>query len=304
MTPELKDEMLTAYVLGELSAEDKSRVEKAMHENPGVNNEVLESKEFINQLREELAAETAPTFSNAQRNALDARFELASTAKGRARMILEKPIYTLGRGARMGLIAGAAAAMTIALFFTMSALIKSGDGVSTDPLPKVASIEVVRPPEPEEIVPEESKLPKFKADDAPPPPTVPVGPTGPGNNTVIIAPPIGPPTDTAPPVGEVLPSSPLTPPTDATAIPVFRVQPIYPEIARQQRLEGWVRIQFTINTEGKVKDPVVISSSNEVFDRAAVQALKKWKYKPKVENGNAIETHGVTIKLMFELEDA
>lgn len=92
--------------------------------------------------------------------------------------------------------------------------------------------------------------------------------------------------------------------SDAETVPLVRIQPMYPRAAAQKRLEGWVLLEFTIATTGAVKDARVIDSRPpNIFDRAALQAILKWKYKPKIVDGTAVETRGVQVKLTFRLED-
>jgi TonB family protein len=65
--------------------------------------------------------------------------------------------------------------------------------------------------------------------------------------------------------------------------------------ARMQRgLEGWVQVQFTITATGTVKDPIVVDAMpKSIFDDAALKAIARWRYNPKVENGTAVERVGV-----------
>jgi protein TonB len=93
-------------------------------------------------------------------------------------------------------------------------------------------------------------------------------------------------------------------PSDADTIPLVRVQPLYPPAAAERRIEGWVKLRFTIGTTGAVKKPQVIDADpGGIFDRAAIQAIRKWKYKPRIENGVPVETRGAKVKLSFKLED-
>jgi protein TonB len=92
--------------------------------------------------------------------------------------------------------------------------------------------------------------------------------------------------------------------SDADVIPLVRVQPMYPPTAAQQRIEGWVRLAFDISTTGSVKNARVMASQPpNVFDVAALNAIKKWKYKPKIENGERVERHNIVVQLTFELEN-
>jgi len=73
-------------------------------------------------------------------------------------------------------------------------------------------------------------------------------------------------------------------------IPLVRIAPRYPMRAANRRIEGWVKVQFTITKEGKVADAVVVDSEpKHTFDRAALSAIKRWKFKAKVIEGIAFE---------------
>ena len=72
-------------------------------------------------------------------------------------------------------------------------------------------------------------------------------------------------------------------------IPLVRVPPRYPGRAARLQIEGSVTVEFTITADGSVADPAVIESDPpRVFDKAALQAIVQWKFKPRVENGQAI----------------
>ena len=90
---------------------------------------------------------------------------------------------------------------------------------------------------------------------------------------------------------------------DRDAVPLVRIDPDYPMQARQRGQEGWVVLEFTISTAGTVKDvEVVASEPGSIFDRAAVQAVRKWKYNPKILDGKPVERPGVKVRLDFEME--
>lgn len=91
---------------------------------------------------------------------------------------------------------------------------------------------------------------------------------------------------------------------DADVVPLVRVQPLYPRRAAERRIEGWVLVQFDIDERGEVKDPQVIDAEpHNVFERDALRAIRKWKYKPKIEGGVAKARRAVQVKLTFSLED-
>ena len=94
------------------------------------------------------------------------------------------------------------------------------------------------------------------------------------------------------------------PPTDTDVIPLVRVNPQYPATAQSRGIEGWVQIRFTITAAGTVRDPVVVAAQPpRIFDRAALRAIRKWKYNPKIDDGKAVERPGVKVRLDFRINE-
>lgn len=91
---------------------------------------------------------------------------------------------------------------------------------------------------------------------------------------------------------------------DGDYLPIVKVAPIYPRRALTRGLEGWVLLEFTVTKLGTVTDIKVLESDPpNIFDKAAIGAAAKFKYKPKVVNGEPIDTAGVLHRISFELED-
>ena len=85
-------------------------------------------------------------------------------------------------------------------------------------------------------------------------------------------------------------------------VPLVRVPPKYPARAASRHIEGWVKVEFTIQTDGSVDDAVVVGSEPEnIFDDAALTAISKWKFKEKIVNGIAVSQRAVQ-RLQFKLE--
>jgi len=85
-------------------------------------------------------------------------------------------------------------------------------------------------------------------------------------------------------------------------VPLLRVPPKYPVRAASRHIEGWVTVEFTIQTDGSVDDAVVVGSEPEdIFNDAALTAIGKWKFKEKIVNGVAVPQRAVQ-KLQFKLE--
>lgn len=92
--------------------------------------------------------------------------------------------------------------------------------------------------------------------------------------------------------------------TDGDYLPIVKVQPIYPRRAQERGISGYVLLEFTVTELGTVEDIVVIEAEPKgYFERAATRAARKFKYKPKVINNEAIRVPGVRNLITFELED-
>jgi protein TonB len=91
--------------------------------------------------------------------------------------------------------------------------------------------------------------------------------------------------------------------SDSDVVPIVRVNPQYPLRAAERGVEGWVEVQFTISKTGTVKDPVVLNAQPQnIFNREALRAIRKWKYNPKIEDGEPVERLGVKVRLTFQLQ--
>ncbi|MBT4836222.1 MAG: energy transducer TonB [Methylococcales bacterium] len=89
---------------------------------------------------------------------------------------------------------------------------------------------------------------------------------------------------------------------DEEVIPLVRIAPRYPRNAARRGIEGWVKVKITINKLGQVIDAKVIDAQpKRIFNRAAIKAIKKWKFRPKVVNGKAVPRIA-TQKMKFELQ--
>ena len=90
--------------------------------------------------------------------------------------------------------------------------------------------------------------------------------------------------------------------SDGDYLPLVKVAPIYPRFALLRQLEGYVIVRFTVTENGSVEDVEVVESSNSMFERAAVDAAYKFKYKPRTVNGRAVQVSGVYNRITFVLD--
>lgn len=76
---------------------------------------------------------------------------------------------------------------------------------------------------------------------------------------------------------------------DTDVIPIVRVSPSYPRAAMQAKLQGSVTMAVTINPDGTVSNAKVLESKPPgIFERAAIDAMRNWKFRPKVVNGTPV----------------
>lgn len=72
-------------------------------------------------------------------------------------------------------------------------------------------------------------------------------------------------------------------------MPLSRMAPKYPFRAERRGIEGWVKLSFLITEAGKVQDIVLLESSPQgVFDNAAMQAVARWRFKPRISEGKSV----------------
>jgi len=190
-----------------------------------------------------------------------------------------------------------AASITLGLLYGMQALIQSGDSALTEP-PLGNVLDFVRLKQEETVQKKERKAKKPPKPQEPPPPmeqpqrapqTAETSDAGFDFSADISA-------DVSLDGGLALGSG------DGEYLPIVKVSPVYPRRALQRGIEGYVIVEFTVDKTGAVKGPFVIEAKPEgLFDRAALDAALKFKYKPRVVNGTPTEVSGVQNRITFEM---
>ena len=93
---------------------------------------------------------------------------------------------------------------------------------------------------------------------------------------------------------------------DGEYLPIVKVAPIYPRRAQTRGITGYCIVTYTVTATGAIRDPYVEKetdcSPKGIFERASLKAALKFKYKPRVVDGQAIEVAGVQNKFTYELE--
>jgi protein TonB len=90
---------------------------------------------------------------------------------------------------------------------------------------------------------------------------------------------------------------------DGDYLPIVKVAPMYPRRAQARAIEGYCLLEFTVTRLGTVRDARVIECSSKLFERASVNAAAKFKYKPRVVDGQEIDVPGVQHIIRFEMKE-
>lgn len=190
-----------------------------------------------------------------------------------------------------------AGVVTFMLFLGMQALITGGEGAMTEPA-KGNVLDFVRLKKGETVQKKERKPQKPPTPKEPPPPMespqMQSNDNNAASNNFDFAANVDADVNLA--SGLALETS------DGEYLPIVKVAPVYPRRALSRGIEGYVIVEFTVTKQGTVKEPQVIKAEPEsLFDRAAMDAALKFKYKPRVVNGEAVEVAGVQNKISFQI---
>jgi len=86
-------------------------------------------------------------------------------------------------------------------------------------------------------------------------------------------------------------------------VPVRTVAPQYPYDMKKDGISGVVWVAFEVDAKGGVVDPKVVKSTRREFEQPALDAVRKWAFKPATENGTPKATR-VEIPLQFHVENS
>lgn len=91
--------------------------------------------------------------------------------------------------------------------------------------------------------------------------------------------------------------------SDGEYLPIVKVAPIYPRRATSRGIEGYCIVEYTVTKNGSIRDPQAVDCQpSGIFERASIKAAEKFKYKPRVVDGEPIEVAGVQNKFTYTLE--
>lgn len=196
---------------------------------------------------------------------------------------------------RTPLVLPVAGAVTVGLFLMMRGLIDIGPvepEEAPDPLEVVLSFEVA-PVEPKPRI-EIDEIPEVEA--PPPIERIPVetgAPDGEFLNTRYELPPVDPS------VTDIASNGTFS--ADGNPVPLVRIEPVYPARPAERGLEGQCMMIFDITPQGTTANVRALSCSNTGFEQSSINAVRRWRYSPQVENGQPTTFRGATTQLVYRL---
>jgi len=188
--------------------------------------------------------------------------------------------------------ASAGIAVTTALLYLMQFLISIGPTVFSDPPPKV-TMEWIDPPEPDPAPLDPPRVSR------PPKPELLPNHRPLSDASDVIAVPMH---DQAPPDVGTATSLADSRWSDGPLMTVFKVQPTYPIAAARRELEGYVTVQYDVLETGAVANAIVVESTDRIFEKAALAAAYRFRYKPRMVDGKPQVTRALLNRFRFRIE--
>lgn len=92
--------------------------------------------------------------------------------------------------------------------------------------------------------------------------------------------------------------------SDGEMLPLVNIQPTYPTRAAQRGIEGWAQVAFTVTETGGVRDVIVVDAEPPgMFDQASIRAAERFRFQPRVVNGEPVAVPNVQYVFRFQLEE-
>jgi len=212
--------------------------------------------------------------------------------------VIKAPSVLLQTSSRYLIGLALAVVTTLGLLWGMQALISGGNDVMSEP-PRGNVLDFIRLKKEQQVVKKERKPQKPAKPKTPPPPMVQpqMAQANPNAHAVSSSFSAEVALEGGLSGGLSLESG------DGDYLPIVKVAPIYPRRAQARGIEGFVIVEFTVTKTGAVRDAVVVHAEPEnIFNRAALDAALKFKYKPRVVDGVAMEVAGVQNKISFAID--
>jgi protein TonB len=192
---------------------------------------------------------------------------------------------------------GLASAVTIALFYFMQALIATGGDLDQ----RVNVVRIVDATMPEivmEVVREVERPEEIQQLDQPPPDVPDRNINMDGDNNLNIS------RDVVNVDLDLNIGAAGLGATDGEMLPLVNIQPTYPTRAAQRGIEGWAQVSFTVTETGGVRDVIVVDAEPAgMFDQSSIRAAERFRFQPRVVNGQPVEVPNVQYVFRYQLEE-
>ena len=93
--------------------------------------------------------------------------------------------------------------------------------------------------------------------------------------------------------------------TDGEMLPLVNVTPQYPTRAASRGIQGWCQVSFTVDGDGNVVEDTIVVVDAEppgIFDRSSIQAARRFKFQPRVQDGVGVPVPNVQYVFRYVLE--
>lgn len=192
---------------------------------------------------------------------------------------------------------GLASAVTLALFYFMQALIATGGDLDQ----RVNVVRIVDATMPEivmEVVREVERPEEIQQLDQPPPDVPDRNINMDGDNNLNIS------RDVVNVDLDLNIGAAGLGATDGEMLPLVNIQPTYPTRAAQRGIEGWAQVSFTVTETGGVRDVFIVDAEPAgMFDQASIRAAERFRFQPRVVNGQPVEVPNVQYVFRYQLEE-
>jgi protein TonB len=89
---------------------------------------------------------------------------------------------------------------------------------------------------------------------------------------------------------------------DRAPEPIVQAAPVFPFNLKREAIEGHVRVEFVVDTEGRVHNAFVVQSSHPGFDEAAITGVSRWRFRPGYKGGRKVNTR-MQVPIVFKIVD-
>ncbi|WP_421857784.1 energy transducer TonB [Oceanicaulis sp.] len=91
--------------------------------------------------------------------------------------------------------------------------------------------------------------------------------------------------------------------SDRDAQPMVRIPPQFPPRAQERGISGNCVMRFDVTPDGTPTNIEALSCTSSLFERSSIRAVERWRYEPRIENGNAVWRRGVQTTIDYQMAE-